>query len=1106
MLCEQAYDLRVQYGVFCYDPNGDSESERKKFLETNVTEYIKQFDAFLSKNKSKFAVGDKPTVADFQLFDYIDASCSLEGGRALLDKYTNVKELLQRVRELPELKDYIPNAHAQLPISGKMSKFGGQVDTFSRAYLFDQAQKFIDEFEKSHRPSIPMSARNTSLSRKIFDRIQSNFSDVQSCLTSVTVLLADTYALSGNKLIASNIRTKLSQSSMKKAVGYSWTVISGKIFKFRAHDRSHPCSQEIYVELDRLQNELIEHGYKYDESWIIRPLENGTLDVNDLYELLPDYEAAALTDKLEANWFAETKRNPNKPSLIRATLCTLRWKPFLIGLILIPSEFFDIIQPLLLTFLMKFFEPCSTMPAWYAWLLAMSTIFTAFCSSVIVNYGIYLNNNLALQMRVAYSGLIFRKLSPLEVFILILLFWYYVKQVSLIAISYTLVLLVIQSIFSRFILHFRNSILQVTDQRVKIMSEIIKSMRIVKMYCWEMAFDKKIRHVRRREIIQYMYCLMFDCVQMLFSQTYINVTFLLMYGTMWWFNIRLDIRFFAVASCLLSHMRFSVVEFFNNAVKDLVHYMAAQKRIQTFLLLDESERDNRLLSRSHSELAYIEQNEPTIVKNNPTQLPKVICNLKQAQWEKSSLLQTLTGEIAIFDGKVRMHGSFCYVPQESWIFSSTIKTNILFGKVYDRNLFHRVVKATALDTDFAQLPNEENTLVGDQGVMLSGGEMVQIGTYTDLLASSTSFARLLDDIHQFEQQQSIELYQQQSIISSTCSDVDEEMLALSTNVETKRKGTVKSHVYVAYLKAGAGIIMGLFIVIILSFVREGASIFSNWWLAKWSDDESYRYRILNNCTTVQNNKNNTVWSMSNAEWNNHRNQRFYIYCVIVFILVLMTFFRAIITEFMFLNAGRVLHNKMFRRLIRCPIAFFDTNPVGRILNRFTKDVATMDDQLPVDIYDFLNVRTVVLVGMLNPWSFIPAVISLIGLLFVRYYYAPCSRDLRRLESITRSPVYSYLTSTIHGLKVIRSYHAEHMCSIEFFSHLDNNTRAYHLIFITNRWAALRFDWVALSFIALVTILSMILRVTGYRYFSTADIAMTLSYSLSLMGLLQWAIR
>ncbi|CAF5227176.1 unnamed protein product, partial [Rotaria magnacalcarata] len=76
----------------------------------------------------------------------------------------------------------------------------------------------------------------------------------------------------------------------------------------------------------------------------------------------------------------------------------------------------------------------------------------------------------------------------------------------------------------------------------------------------------------------------------------------------------------------------------------------------------------------------------------------LICIIGPVGAGKSSLLQTLTGEIGIFDGKVRMHGSFCYVPQESWIFSSTIKTNILFGKPYDRTLFRDVVKATALDT------------------------------------------------------------------------------------------------------------------------------------------------------------------------------------------------------------------------------------------------------------------------------------------------------------------------------------------------------------------------------------------------------------------------
>ena len=84
------------------------------------------------------------------------------------------------------------------------------------------------------------------------------------------------------------------------------------------------------------------------------------------------------------------------------------------------------------------------------------------------------------------------------------------------------------------------------------------------------------------------------------------------------------------------------------------------------------------------------------------------------------------------------------------------------------------------------------------------------------------------------------------------------------------------------------------------------------------------------------------------------------------------------------------------------------------------------------------------IGWLNPWAFIPAAIAAIGMIYIRHLYARCARDLKRLEGTTRSPFYSYLTSTIHGLKVIRSYHAENICLSGFFSHLDNNTRANYL--------------------------------------------------------------
>jgi hypothetical protein len=73
---------------------------------------------------------------------------------------------------------------------------------------------------------------------------------------------------------------------------------------------------------------------------------------------------------------------------------------------------------------------------------------------------------------------------------------------------------------------------------------------------------------------------MLDSVQMLFSQSYISVTFLMLYATMWALNIRFDPHFFAVASYLLAYMRMTVVEFFNYGVKNLVNYMSAQKRIQ----------------------------------------------------------------------------------------------------------------------------------------------------------------------------------------------------------------------------------------------------------------------------------------------------------------------------------------------------------------------------------------------------------------------------------------------------------------------------------------------------------------------------------------------
>jgi hypothetical protein len=161
-----------------------------------------------------------------------------------------------------------------------------------------------------------------------------------------------------------------------------------------------------------------------------------------------------------------------------------------------------------------------------------------------------------------------------------------------------------------------------------------------------------------------------------------------------------------------------------------------------------------------------------------------------------------------------------------------------------------------------------------------------MGTYSELLSSSASFARLLEDINQHQQeqeqkqeheQQSISLTKQPSRIDSINSEKEkkEEIKSVPLNVETKQEGTVKWNVYISYLRAGVGVILGLFLIISIFSAQQAIALYSNWWLAEWSNDEGHRHRVYNNCISAVDQKMNRIRLMSNTEWNEHRNRQFY---------------------------------------------------------------------------------------------------------------------------------------------------------------------------------------------------------------------------------------
>ena len=145
MLCEEVFDLRAESAKLFYGPTGGSAEERQRYADTTLSEQLKRFDDYFAKQHSRFAVGDQPTVADFQLYDYIDASLMADETGALLDQYPHLKRVLQTVEQLPELTDYILKSHAEMPINSKSES--SLIEFFSNclASYFSSVAKYGDK-------------------------------------------------------------------------------------------------------------------------------------------------------------------------------------------------------------------------------------------------------------------------------------------------------------------------------------------------------------------------------------------------------------------------------------------------------------------------------------------------------------------------------------------------------------------------------------------------------------------------------------------------------------------------------------------------------------------------------------------------------------------------------------------------------------------------------------------------------------------------------------------------------------------------------------------------------------------------------------------------
>ncbi|KAM8873018.1 ATP-binding cassette sub-family C member 4 [Synchiropus picturatus] len=974
--------------------------------------------------------------------------------------------------------------------------------------------------------------------------------------------------------------------------------------------------------------------------WWLNPLfrtgYKRRLEEDDMYEVLAEDRSEKLGEDLQRCWdheFQKATKDMRPPQLSKAII-KCHWKRYaVLGFFTLVEEVIKVVQPVILGQIIRYFESYdpNNMTALYQTLgyaagMSLCTIGLA----VLHHLYFYHVQRVGMKIRVAMCHMIYKKalclsssamvktttgqivnllsndvnkfddvtiflhylwVGPLQAAAVTGLLWQEIGPSCLAGMVVLLFLMPVQTLFGRLFSKFRSKTAILTDSRIRTMNEVVSGMRIIKMYAWEKPFAALVSEVRRKEISKIMLSsylrglnmASFFCASKII--VFITFTLYVLLG-----HTISASRVFVTVS-LYSSVRLTVTLFFPNAIEKLFESRVSIRRIQEFLLLDE-------IAQSSSPLVQDEKKEASVTVQDlicywdksldAPSLQNVSFSLNSNQLlavigpvgaGKSSLLSSILGELPPEKGVLKVKGRLTYAAQQPWVFPGTIRSNILFGKEFNPQKYERVIRACALKRDMELLPDGDQTLIGDRGATLSGGQkarvnlaravyhdadifllddplsavdaevgrhlfqqcicgllknkprilvthqlqylkaadqivvlkeghMVAKGTYTELQRSGVDFTSLLKKEEEEEQQLPtpdlngrIRTLSQNSVMSQASSvhsvkDGDQlEAEPVHTMVEESRaEGTVSMSLYVKYLRAGASVVF-LLTVMLINVMAQVAYIMQDWWLAHWADEQE---KLDENSTIVVDGRNVTELSLD-----------FYlgIYGGLTAATVVFGFLRNLILFNVLVRSAQALHNQMFNAILRTPVRFFDINPIGRILNRFSKDIGQLDSNMPWVFVDFIQIflqilGVIAVAASVLPWILIPVLPLLIGFLFLRRYFLQTSRDIKRLESTTRSPVFSHLSSSLQGLWTIRAFRAEERFQQDFDAHQDLHSEAWFLFLTTSRWFAFRLDGICSVFVTITTFGCLLLR----DQLDAGSVGLALTYSVTLMGMFQWGVR
>ncbi|CAG2241571.1 ABC transporter 7,ATP-dependent bile acid permease,Multidrug resistance-associated protein 7,Multidrug resistance-associated protein 1,ABC transporter C family member 8,Canalicular multispecific organic anion transporter 2,Canalicular multispecific organic anion transporter 1,Metal resistance protein YCF1,Multidrug resistance-associated protein 5,ATP-binding cassette sub-family C member Sur [Mytilus edulis] len=660
-------------------------------------------------------------------------------------------------------------------------------------------------------------------------------------------------------------------------------------------------------------------------------------------------------------------------------------------------------------------------------------------------------------------------------------------------------------------------VMDLKDNRVKMMNEVLNGIKVLKLYAWEDSFEKQISTIRDKEMgVIRNQALVGTCMHLAWCLT----PFLVSLGTFAMYVLIDPENVLTAEKAFVAMSLFGMLSWNLNVLPHIVnHYVQANvalKRIQAFL--NKEELNEEAVTRNPDKKYAVTVDNGTFAwnKEDDFSLKDINVHIPEGSFVaivgsvgsgKSSMLSAILGEMESMSGKVNLKGTVAYVSQQAWIRNASLQNNILFGKGMNKSEYNDIINATALRTDLDMLSGGDQTEIGEKGINLSGGQKQRVSLaralYQDadiyllddplsavdahvgkhifdevldkkgklgkktriLVTNGVSFLPKTDMIitmvdgkigevgtftELIDHKGAFAEFLDNYMINKGNNKTEDKIIDEESNESGKAKGAV-----MAFYMSAIGVPLSVFIII-FNITFEILHRSSDVWISQWTSDNTTH--INGNVDTTQ------------------RNMRLSVYAGI-----------GILQGVVLLLVGYSV--------------------IGRIVNRFSYDVARIDNEIIYQFKDCIISAAVVICNAViicfGTPQFLCVLLPITILYFiVQRFYTVTSKQLRHFETAASSPIYSQFAETISGTSTIRAYNQQGRFIAESAERIDEHKKAQNSARVVSQWLSVRLQFMG----ALILLFVCIFAVLGKATLSAGIVGLIITYALEITGCLQWVVR